>query len=140
LEHKVDLGHTLEMILVHDLAEIEAGDHHAWKGKLVGKYEKEEAGLQKIVAKLPKKTAQKIVALWQEFEEAETFEAKFAQAMDKLEVVIQHNHADLETWNEKEHTFNIEYGGERMAFSEMLKAFREIAAEDSRQKLAKAGK
>ena len=44
-----------------------------------------------------------------EFEAKETYEAKVANALDKLEVKIQHNEADIDTWLPIEHkmTFQV---------------------------------
>ena len=41
---------------------------------------------------------QEIYELFHEFETKETYEAKVANALDKLEVQLQHNHADFSTW------------------------------------------
>ena len=44
-----------------------------------------------------------------EFEAKETYEAKVANALDKLEVKIQHNEAHIDTWLPIEHkmTFQV---------------------------------
>ena len=44
-----------------------------------------------------------IYDLFYEFENKETYEAKVANALDKLEVQLQHNHADFSTWEEIEY-------------------------------------
>ena len=41
--------------------------------------------------------------MFYEFEDKDTYEAKVANALDKLEVQLQHNHADLSTWEEIEY-------------------------------------
>ena len=46
---------------------------------------------------------QEIYDLFYEFEHKETYEAKVANALDKLEVQLQHNHADFSTWEEIEY-------------------------------------
>lgn len=46
---------------------------------------------------------QEIYDLFFEFENKETYEAKVANALDKLEVQLQHNHADFSTWEEIEY-------------------------------------
>ncbi|MCK7613149.1 HD domain-containing protein [Roseibium sediminicola] len=43
-----------------------------------------------------------LLELWHEYETCETPEAKFARALDKLEVQHQYNPADLKTWTEQE--------------------------------------
>ena len=44
-----------------------------------------------------------IYDLFYEFEHKETYEARVANALDKLEVQLQHNHADISTWEEIEY-------------------------------------
>ena len=46
---------------------------------------------------------QEIYDLFYEFEEKQTYESKVANALDKLEVQLQHNHADFSTWEEIEY-------------------------------------
>src|ERR687883_968895 len=78
------------MALIHDLAEIDTGDVFSFDAEgRIGKYEREQAAMQRLLALLPKGAAQELGSLWHEYEAAETPEARFAQAMDKLQPVIQ---------------------------------------------------
>lgn len=135
LGEKVDLQQVLKMIAVHDLAEITAGDHHAWKGKLKDKHLIEQKALHELMKSLPAHQANEIETLWHQFEAADTPEARFAQAMDKLEVLIQHNEAPLSTWNEKEMTFNLIYGDGVVAYNQMLTLFKDLVRNESKKKL-----
>lgn len=126
IESKVDLGHVLEMITVHDLAEIVATDYHAFKEVPKNKHELEEDGLMEVLKKLDQPTQEKIISLWMEFEERKTDEAKFAQALDKLEVLIQHNEAGSDTWDEVEYPFNYVYGYDKVDHSDVLTIFRDL--------------
>lgn len=126
IESKSNLGRVLEMITVHDLAEIVATDYHAFKEVPKNKHELEEAGLKEVVKKLDLLTQTKIISLWQEFEERKTEEAKFAQALDKLEVLIQHNEAGTTTWEEAEYPFNYIYGYDKVDHSDVLTIFRDL--------------
>lgn len=51
---------------------------------------------------LPGASGTLLFDLWREYEDCETPEARFARALDKLEVQHQHNLADLQTWTEQE--------------------------------------
>lgn len=135
LDSKVDIGKVLKMILVHDLAEVYAGDYHAFKSVPTDKHEKELLALQTLTKKLPKTTADELIELWQEFEQRKTAEAKFAVALDKLEVLIQHNEADIKTWDEKEYDFNYYYAYDKVDFSEVLTIFRDLVLEETIQKI-----
>jgi putative hydrolase of HD superfamily len=135
VEEKVDIGKVLKMVLVHDLAEVYAGDYHAFREVPKNKHQLEEAGLKKLLKDLPEETAKEIFDLWQEFEERKTAEARFAVALDKLEVLIQHNEADTLTWEEKEYEFNYYYGDDKVEHSEMLRVFRDLILEETIEKI-----
>ena len=104
LEHPVDLGHTLKLIALHDIAEAITGDIPSFEtsARKVSKAQDEAQAMAAISAMLPPASAALLLSLWQEYEDAVTPEAKFARALDKLEVQHQHNLADLRTWTEVE--------------------------------------
>ncbi len=105
LEHPVDLSKTLKMILVHDIAEIEVGDIPSFekseRKNLKEKMERE--AIERLSAQIPGDVGEEIKQLWFDYEESRSPEAKFAKALDKIEVQIQHNFADLKTWEEIEY-------------------------------------
>ena len=105
LEHPVDLKRTLAMIAVHDLVEAIAGDVPFFETgeRKTGKRARELTAMEEIQASLPPETGQWVAGLWHEFEDRTTPEARFAVAIDNLEVQIQHNQADLATWLPLEH-------------------------------------
>ena len=105
LEHPVDTERTLKMILVHDLVDAEAGDVPVFETgpRQDSKRERERAAMRRIRDLLDPETGAEISDLWYEFEDAETPEAKLVQALDHLEVQMQHNLADLGTWEEVEY-------------------------------------
>lgn len=135
LEHPVNLGHALEMIIAHDLAEIYAGDHHAFEKPLKDKHVREKNGLEKLLRSVDGTTRTKITKLWNEYEQRNTSEAQFAKALDKLEVLIQHNEANLSTWDPREWEFNLVCADEYVAFSETLKEFRELLRDETKKKI-----
>ena len=94
------------MVLVHDLVEAEAGDvvfFDTGEAKQK-KAERERKAIDKLRTMLPAPTGEQVYALWHEFEQGQTGEARFARSLDNLEVQLQHNLASIETWEE------IEYG------------------------------
>jgi len=135
LDFKVDLAKVLKMVLIHDLGEVYAGDAWAFNKQPGDKYSNELAGYKKLTKNLPKKVGTEIIELWTEFEARETNEAKFAVALDKLEVLIQHNEADLATWAEKEFDFNYYYAYDKVVFSKVLTVFRDLVLEETIAKL-----
>ena len=136
VDPKIDIGHILKMIIVHDLGEVYAGDYQVY-GKDVpdNKHELEEKALSKLLHTLPTYSQEEIMNLWNEFEQRETPEAKFAVALDKLEVLIQHNEADLSTYLEGEGEYNLTYADDKVAYSVVLKEFRELVKIETKNKV-----
>lgn len=102
LEHvaePVDLLHTMKMILVHDVVEIDAGDTFAFDAAAHhDKEERELAAAERIFGLLPPDQAEELRALWDEFEERRTPEARFANALDRLSGVLQNHQNGGGTW------------------------------------------
>ena len=104
LEHPVDLGHTLKLIALHDIAETITGDIPYFEDspRKDAKLVEEARAMKTMHGMLPSASGDLLVDLWCEYEDCETAEAKFARALDKLEVQHQHNLADLHTWTQQE--------------------------------------
>ena len=108
LTQKVDTSRLLKMIIIHDLVEAEAKDISALDvlrnpDIKIGKIEKEKQAIENLRELLKETNGQEIYNLFYEFENKETYEALVANALDKLEVQLQHNHADFSTWEEIEY-------------------------------------
>ena len=135
LQRKVDIGHTLQIIIIHDLPEIYAGDRVAWKKLKDDKHKEEKKGLQKIIKTLPTKTQKMIMNLWLEYEENKTSEANLAHAVDKLEVIIQHNQANIKTWAKSEKEFTLHYGDEFCNYDKTIRTLKNLARLDTAKKI-----
>lgn len=137
VDHSVDIGRLLKMIIVHDLGEVYVGDYQMY-GKAVpkNKHELEAKAMQKLVTTLPSYSQAEILELWQEFEEHQSPTAKFAVALDKLEVIIQHNEADVSTYLEGEGLFNLNYANDKFTYNHALSELREIAREETKEKIS----
>jgi 5'-deoxynucleotidase YfbR-like HD superfamily hydrolase len=93
---EIDLLRVLEMLAVHDLVEIDAGDTFAYDAQdLVTKAERE-----RVFALLPADQASRLRSLWEEFEAQETPEACFANAMDRLQPLLQNACAQGGSWRD----------------------------------------
>ena len=98
---EVDLLRVLEMLAVHDLVEIDAGDTFAYDTQdLVTKAERELAAAERVFALLPADQASRVRSLWEEFEAQETPEACFANAMDRLQPLLQNACAQGGSWRD----------------------------------------
>ncbi|MEJ8474751.1 HD domain-containing protein [Roseibium algae] len=84
----VRLDHVLKLLTVHDLVEIEAGDHWVTEDNAAQVAEKEALAAETIFAMLPPSQRDEFKSLWWEFEESATAEAKFANAMDALHPIL----------------------------------------------------
>ncbi|MCW5635336.1 MAG: HD domain-containing protein [Rubrivivax sp.] len=79
-----DLARVTAMLLVHDVGEIDTGDTLVYieEGEAERKAA-ERAAVERIFGLLPVEQAAPFVALWQEFEDGTTPEARFAHAADR---------------------------------------------------------
>lgn len=96
---KVDVHHAVELLLMHDLVEIYAGDTFAYdveanKTKKV----REAVAAQKIAILLPEKYRSYYLSCYQEFEDKFTAEAKYADCMDKLQPFLHNALTEGFTW------------------------------------------
>lgn len=142
LDKELDTARTLKMVIIHDLVEAEAGDIPAFevttaKAKEL-KQAKEKQAIENLRLRLGSGIGQHVYELWHEFEEKQTYEAKVANALDKLEVQIQHNHADISTWLEVEQELCL-LMGTHTDFDNCLTQLKELIEESAVQKMEKAG-
>ena len=141
LDRPVDIARTLKMILVHDLAEAEAGDIPVFEvsARKRAKAELERAGMETIRRMLPDAVGDEVVALWEEFEARQTPEAKFAAALDHLEVQAQHNLADFATWEPVEYGLVYTKMDAACAHDPFLAAFCAAIKDQAEDKMRAAG-
>ncbi|MDQ1772993.1 HD domain-containing protein [Labilibaculum sp. A4] len=103
---QIDVLKVLKMVLIHDIVEIDAGDIFIYDSVKNHSNTKEELkAAKRIFGMLPTEQAQEFIAIWEEFEEGETNEAKFAKAMDRFEPLLQNTSNNGGTWSE----FNVKY-------------------------------
>lgn len=109
----VDLMRVMKMLLVHDIVEIDAGDTFAYDevGRL-DKEERERRAADRLFALLPDDHAHELRACWEEFEENQTPDARFANALDRLQPLLQNLHTQGGTW--RSHGVTLEQVIERM--------------------------
>ena len=99
---KIDLLKTISMILIHDIVEIDAGDTYAYdEERKKTQKSRELAAADRIFAMLPEDQQQKFRQLWEEFESAETPEAKFARAMDNVQPIMLNSATNGKSWEER---------------------------------------
>ena len=97
LSSRLDIPKCTKMALVHDMAESLVGDITPMDG--IGKEEKNRRETETMdyisrtllgaVGKGGREAGESLRAVWQEYEDNETLEAKFVHDVDKLELVLQ---------------------------------------------------
>lgn len=97
----VDVPRVVQMLLVHDLVEIDAGDTFCYdRAGMADKAARERAAAERLFGLLPPDQRDMVRALWDEFEAMETPEALFANALDRLQPVLNNFVSGGGTWRE----------------------------------------
>lgn len=97
----IDLLHTLKLVLIHDIVEIDAGDTYAYDpAGHAGKDERERTAAKRIFGLLPLEQAEELISIWKEYEGQKTPEARFALALDRLMPLLHNYHTGGVTWRE----------------------------------------
>jgi len=99
----VDINRVIKMLLVHDLVEIDVGDVpiHSANGAAHGSADTQAAearAADRIFGLLPNDLRDDLRAIWDEFEAAETPDALFAKALDRVQPVMANLHSGGGTW------------------------------------------
>ena len=105
-ESPVDVPHVVFMLLVHDIDEIDAGDTMVFvEGGWEQRKAAELASVTRIFGLLPPAQCAAYLALWQEFEDAQTPESRFAHSVDRAMPVLLNLNNKGQSWREN----NISY-------------------------------
>ena len=97
----INVSRVIQMLLIHDLVEIDAGDvpihsnHDMEKHALI-----EQAAASRIFGLLPDDQAKAYRELWDEFEAAQSDDAIFAKSIDRVQPVISNLETNGGTWPE----------------------------------------
>lgn len=98
---EIDIAKVMLMCLIHDIVEIDAGDTYAYDvTELSSQKLREDEAKERIFSILPKEQKEDLISLFDEFEENESAEARFAHAMDNLQPLILNNSNDGGDWRE----------------------------------------
>lgn len=143
LTRPVDTARLLKMIIIHDLVEAEAKDLAALDvlrnpGLKAEKMEREARAIENLRATLTQTNGDEIRNLFYEFEHKQTYEALVANALDKLEVQLQHNHADLSTWEPLEYDMSFMMD-KHVAFDPTLTALKDEIESQAEEKMKQQG-
>ena len=99
VEGQIDLLRVVKMLLIHDLVEIDAGDTPCYNELACQtKPERELKAANRIFNLLPIDQAHYLKLLWKEFEDCQTLDSKFANAVDRLEPLISNYYTEGKAW------------------------------------------
>lgn len=122
---EVDLGKTLMMCLLHDLGELYIGDISAVScPDEDAKHMAEAQDVQKILSLLPDRQKEELLALWREYNDNISAEAKLVKALDKAETILQHNQG--KNPQSFDFNFNLTYGKSYFSSDPLLLRLREL--------------
>ena len=108
---KIDVARVMLMCLIHDVVEIDAGDTYAYDAEgLKTQKAREEAAKERLYSMLPEDQKKDLVAIFDEFEERKTPEAKFARALDNLQPLLLNNSNGGGDWKNHDVTAEQVYG------------------------------
>lgn len=129
---------VMKMCLFHDIGEALTGDVASFhKGEKERK--KESDAVEEILEMLPDTHREELQLILTEIEENKTDEAKLFHALDKMEAVIQHNEAPIESWIDLEYELQLTYGQTQAQCFPYTKALREKLRLDSVEKIKREG-
>ena len=96
---EVDVAKVMMMCLIHDIVEIDAGDTYAYDPEgLKTQQAREDAAKERIYSLLPEDQKAGLIALFDEFENWSSPEARFAHTLDNLQPLMLNNCNDGADW------------------------------------------
>ena len=98
-DQRIDWCRVIKMLLVHDLVEIDAGDTYCYDDQ--GRQDqapREQAAAERIFKILPQDQSRSFRALWDEFENRDTPESKYANALDRVQPFLQNYFTKGQIW------------------------------------------
>ena len=111
---EIDIARVMCMCLIHDVVEIDAGDTYAYDEEgLKTQKAREDAAKERIFSLLPDDQKAEMTALFDEFEEYRTAEAKFAHAMDNLQPLLLNHSNHGGDWKEHSVSASTVYGRQK---------------------------
>jgi len=97
----VNASRVIQMLLLHDIVEIDVGDFpiHGGSSSEV-QAEQEASAAVRLFGLLPQPQGDQLLSLWQEFERGETEDAQFAKALDRFQPLLINIFTGGGTWTE----------------------------------------
>jgi putative hydrolases of HD superfamily len=95
----VDVSRVIQMLLIHDIVEVDAGDHPLHlSGPDSRQADLESQAAERLFGLLPAEQKDEMLELWREFEAGESDDAKFAKALDRFQPLVANVVTGGGTW------------------------------------------
>lgn len=95
----IDIEKVMNMVIIHDLVEIDAGDTYCYDSEGYKTKElREKMAADRIFNILPRDQAVYIYSLWLEFEDMSTPESKYANTLDRFQPILNNISTNGENW------------------------------------------
>ena len=140
---EIDFAKLVKICIIHDLGEAVHGDvsapeqaRRAAAGATTAKAEQERRDLVELLTPLPAAVRDEITSLWDEYEAAQSLEAKLAKGLDKLETIMQHNQGLNPS--DFDYRFNLGYGRQHTADIPIIAQLRAILDEETEARAREA--
>lgn len=143
LSQPIDFKKAMQMLLIHDIPEIIAGDasplgsdgtgndSHAYSDEAaLQKFESEKSAALEIFNKLPSNQAHQLYDLWMEYEKQDSFESKVVKAIDKFEGKLQASEYRQGSWFKDHFAWTLAYGKEAFTVDPALQELIGVLAQD----------
>jgi putative hydrolase of HD superfamily len=95
----LDRFKLIQMLLIHDIVEIDAGDAFLHRAdEIAAQARKESAAAERLFGLLPPDQRDAFLGLWHEFESGQSEEAILARALDRVQPAVLHQATDGIVW------------------------------------------
>jgi putative hydrolase of HD superfamily len=96
---QIDVSRVVKMLLIHDLVEIDAGDTYCYDDDArENQRERELKAAKRIFSLLPEDQRRQLRLLWEEFEARQTSDSRLANALDRLQPLINNYYTKGRAW------------------------------------------
>jgi putative hydrolase of HD superfamily len=100
-DEQVNFSRVIQMLLVHDLVEIDSGDTPLFDEQgTATQADRENLAAERLFGMLPNPQGGTLKQLWVEFEAAETVDARFAKALDRFQPILLNHAVGGGTWQD----------------------------------------
>ncbi|WP_249383883.1 HD domain-containing protein [Chitinivorax sp. B] len=98
-DQPVNVARVVELLLLHDIVEIDAGDVFLYDDKgSDNKHDNEQQAANRLFGMLPAHLGERLKAAWLEFETGDTPEARFARGLDRFQPLLINFYSGGGTW------------------------------------------